>query len=209
MSYTVRPLSDHTWLRPQFKRTVTRFSASWAETEHQLLDEVDRLSGRNLVIEVDVREQDLRVDGRIRAKAHATSPAVVIAFETTAHGPMLYRCDTFTTAYADQGPAWQHNVRAIAKTLEALRAVDRYGATETGQQYTGFKALPGGTPMPAGPERMTEADAGEVIRGYGGSYNTLRESYRAALRATHPDHGGRREDFDRLQQAARVAGLAR
>lgn len=33
---------------------------------------------------------------------------------------------------------WQMNVRAIAKTLEALRAADRYGATQ-GRQYAGFR----------------------------------------------------------------------
>lgn len=37
----------------------------------------------------------------------------------------------------DQYEKWEHNVRAIALTLEALRAVDRYGATQ-GRQYAGF-----------------------------------------------------------------------
>jgi hypothetical protein len=60
------------------------------------------------------------------------------------------------------GPSgWQHNVRAIALTLEALRAVDRYGATETGQQYTGFKALPAGRAMPA--SHMTTQAAYDLL----------------------------------------------
>jgi hypothetical protein len=44
-----------------------------------------------------------------------------------------------TDAYED----WQHNVRAIALTLEALRAVDRYGTTG-GRQYAGFRQLTAG-----------------------------------------------------------------
>lgn len=208
--YTVRPLSDRTWLRPQSQRQSTRFSSKWGETEHLLLEEVDRLEGRDLVIEVDIREQDLRLDGTIRANAReAATPAVVVAFESRRHGPMLYRCDTFFAPYSGQGPDWQHNVRAIAKTLEALRAVDRYGATETGQQYTGFKALPsGGTPMPA-PVRMNSTTAAELLRSYAEVGTPLETAWKRAIRATHPDTGGRRADFDRVQEAARVLGLAR
>jgi hypothetical protein len=38
----------------------------------------------------------------------------------------------------DEYEDWQSNARAIALTLEALRAVDRYGATQ-GRQYAGFQ----------------------------------------------------------------------
>lgn len=221
--YAVRPLSDRTWLRPEHKRIPTRFSASWAETEALLLDEVDRLRGRDLVIEVDVNEQDLRLDGRLRAKAQASTPAVVVAFETAAHGPMLYRCDTFTTSYYSQGPEWQHNVRAIAKTLEALRAVDRYGATETGQQYTGFKALPAGRAMPA--SHMTRTAAAELLErvaiGEEGDSRQREidriladnahalEVWREARRVAHPDRrDGDRTVWDQVEQAAAVLGVA-
>lgn len=35
---------------------------------------------------------------------------------------------------------WQHNVRAIAKSLQALRDLERWGATQ-GKQYAGFRQL--------------------------------------------------------------------
>lgn len=217
--YSVRPLSDRSWLRPASARQATRFSASWKETEQLLVDEVDRLGGRGLVIEVDVREQDLRLDGTLRANAReAATPAVVVAFETAKHGPMLYRCDTFTAPYRWQGADWQHNVRAIALTLQALRAVDRYGATDTGQQYAGFKALPAGHAMPA--SHMTDDEAWAII----GSYQPrnihdlrasftdgeLKSAWRSARAASHPDrHGGDRMLWDQVEQAARVLGLLR
>ncbi|NHA02003.1 hypothetical protein G5V59_26800 [Nocardioides sp. W3-2-3] len=118
-AYTVRPLSDRTWVRPDSQRVQTRFTAKWRDTEKMLLAEVNHLDGRNLVLEVDVREQDLRIDGTLRANAReASTPAVRIAFDSR-HGPQLHRCDTFYAAYAYQGPDWQHNVRAIALTLES------------------------------------------------------------------------------------------
>lgn len=43
--------------------------------------------------------------------------------------------------YGDM-PPWQANIRAIAKTLEHLRDLDRWGVTKRGEQYTGWKALP-------------------------------------------------------------------
>lgn len=216
-AYTVRPLSDRTWLRRPSQRAGTRFQAKWVDTEALLLEEVDRLGGRQLVIEVDVREQDLKLDGTLRANAReAASPAVVVAFETSKHGPMLYRCDTFVAPYSWQGKDWHQNVRAIALTLQALRAVDRYGATETGQQYAGFKAIGGGTPMPGPTAKPITRDVAKRV-----IYDAAREiridadmvdlgsAYRWAIRATHPDAGGTREAFDRVQAAARVLGLAR
>lgn len=54
---------------------------------------------------------------------------------TQQQGRMVLATDTYEH--------WQANVRAIALTLEALRAVDRYGATQ-GRQYAGFQQLTAG-----------------------------------------------------------------
>lgn len=172
------------------------------------------------MIEIDVQESDLRLDGTLRANARPSSSAVVLAFEST-HGPLLYRCDRFYTNYHDQGPEWQHNLRAIALTLEALRAVDRYGATETGQQYAGFKALPAGRAMP--PSHMTRTQAIELVErvaiGDDGANlertlqrlnadeALLRDALRQAKAMTHPDRRGDRVMWDQVEQAAQVLGL--
>lgn len=224
MSYTVRPLSDRTWLRPHSRRQGTRFSASWAQTEKLLLDEVRLIEGRNLVIEVDVREQDLRLDGTLRANAReASTPGVVVAFDSK-HGPMLYRCDTYWAPYRGQGPDWQHNVRAVALTLQSLRDVDRHGATETGQQYAGFKALPSGTAMPS--SHMTKTTAAELLERVAiGNDGALRERsvrdiladpavamevWRQARKVAHPDRrGGDHSLWTGVEQAAKVLGVAR
>lgn len=214
MRYTTRPLSDRTWLRPGAQRKPSRFDSTWSSTLELLGREIDHLGGRDVVIEVDVREQDLRLDGTLRANARTPEqPGVVVAFETSKHGPMLYRCDRFYAQWAGQID-WQHNVRAIALTLEALRAVDRYGATETGQQYTGFKALPAGTAMPS--SHMTRTDAIEVLVGdrpaadFSPELEALRIAYRRARAAAHPDrHNGDRTLWDQVEQAAQVLGVAR
>lgn len=214
MRYTTRPISDRTWLRPATARQRSRFDATWTQTLELLGREIDLLGGRDVVIEIDVREQDIKLDGMLRANARTPEqPGVVVAFETKQHGSMLYRCDRFYAPYYGQ-IAWQHNVRAIALTLEALRAVDRYGATETGQQYTGFKALPAGRAMPA--SHMTAEQAYDVLA----SVLDLRDIadsdiddatlVRRARAAAHPDrHGGDRTLWDQIEQAAQVLGVTR
>lgn len=209
-AYVVRPLSDRTWLRPSSRRESTRFSAKWPATEELLLTEVEHLRGRNLVIEVDVREQDLRLDGTLRANGReAVTPGVVVAFESAKHGPMLYRCDTFVAPWSHQGKSWWHNVRAIAKTLESLRSVDRYGATETGQQYAGFKALPAGRAMPASLMTRDEARALLLDVSRCSADTTSEFAWKRARAAAHPDrNGGDRTLWDQVEQAARVLGVS-
>lgn len=208
MRYTTRPLSDRTWLRPDSARIYSQFDSPWSKTQAQLAREIEHLGGSDVVIEVDVPERGIRNDGMLRADAKAATPAVVVAFESK-HGPMLYRSDRYVGRYYDQGPDWQQNVRAVTLTLEALRAVDRYGATETGQQYAGFKALPAGRAMPA--SHMTRDQAAEIIRGHGPVDSpSLEASWKAARAATHPDrNGGEQAAWDRVEEAASVLGLTR
>ena len=46
---------------------------------------------------------------------------------------MSYPCDKYSN--------WQANLRAIALSLEALRAEDRYGVTRRAEQYKGWAKL--------------------------------------------------------------------
>lgn len=207
MHYTTRPLSDRTWLRPDAQRKSSQFDATWSKTLQLLGREIDLLGGRDVVIEVDVNERHIRLDGMLRADARATSPAVVVAFDTKKHGPMLYRSDRYADRWSNR-PGWQENVRAVALTLEALRAVDRYGATETGQQYAGFKALPAGRAMPA--SHMTSDQAVSVIAAAAGvrEHEVRPDLVRIVRRArafSHPDrNGGDQEAWDQVEQAAAV-----
>ena len=202
--YVVRPLDDKTWIGRTPKR-ATAFKATLTATLSLLDVEVGHLLARGAatpVVMVDVTESDLRVDGRLRAHARPASDAVALAFESR-RGPLMFRCDRFTTSYFDQGPAWQHNLRAIALTLEALRAVDRYGATSSGEQYKGFRALPQAP-------HMDDATAVAIITSAAGvdpsawTAETRSTLTARARRNAHPDRpGGSRARWDHV-----VAALA-
>jgi hypothetical protein len=187
-------------LRHWTERERSRFRAPWSKTLTLLRRELEHLDARTIVLQVAMREGDIRQDGYPRANAKAEHPGVILAFESR-HGPLSYAVDTYDD--------WQDNIRAIALALEALRAVDRYGVTRRGEQYRGWQAIeaPANGKMTAeqaarfiAEQSGIRLDASEV-RQHGGM---RADAYRAAARRLHPDAGGSHEAFTRLQEAKRV-----
>ena len=216
LQYTVRPISDRSAFTGA--RTGSPFTVKW----HQVLDLLEReynaLDGKHLVIEVDVAERAIRNDGTLRSDARSSSPAVRVAFESK-HGPISMATDRFVrqSYRSNSMDDWQHNVYAIAKALEALRMVDRYGVSRSGEQYRGYKQLAAGNGAVS--SRMTLTDALAVIRAASGSLvpadqlppGELAVLVRLAQRRTHPDHlDGDRTQWDRVEEARQLlTGLGR
>lgn len=172
MDVTFRALPH--WPHPETpshqRRSRWTFKASYMDTLWKLEYEVGMLGGRDVVLGAGFRERDIRLDGMPRSDARQPDhPGVEISFDSD-HGRLTYATDTCDL--------WQHNVRSIALGLEALRAVDRYGITQSGQQYAGFVALAADNRLSRG-RRLVE------------EHGSIKE----ALMATHPDRGGDPKDF--------------
>lgn len=190
----VRPLSG---IQPRPGNRYSQFSASWRHTVSLLAKELNALDAKKIVLGLDIQERDIRLDGLPRANARLGDPTVEIAFESK-HGPLQYATAEFTT--------WQDNVRAIALSLEALRAVDRYGVSKRGEQYRGWRAIPASVGDPT--DRIqTREDAYAVFGQYAENGGSPQEVVRAAIRATHPDHGGDPVEFRKVLRAKEILGL--
>lgn len=205
MRYTIRPLGP--WIDPVTtdRRSSSTFRASWDDTLGLLKYEVDLLGGTEIVLQVDVDEAELRRDGMLRTYARVNFPGVRVSFGSI-HGPLTYSTDAYESRYAGGLQSWQANVRAIALALEALRAVDRYGVSGRGQQYTGWTAIG------ARPAEMTRQQAAEFIAQWahpdetdrraacaaaiklGEPADALTYAYRLAAKRAHPDRAGGHED---------------
>lgn len=204
-------------LRDPSERILSQFTASWTATTILLRREVGHLtpsSGEtDLVVQLAVTDSDLRNDGWVRADAKPEHPGVVVAFESK-HGPLQYFTDLFCSAgYRSEAiPGWQANVRAIALGLEALRRVDRYGVAHSGEQYTGWRALPAAPSDTSGV--FTARIAAELLAAHGtwGGRTSQPEQllanpelvatcYRAAAKRLHPDRGGDPALFHRIREA--------
>lgn len=223
--FVVRPISDRTPFGiGEYKNSP--FTVTYSTALDLLVRELEFLDARDVVVELDVVESQIRNDQRLRADARPGSPAVRLAFES-AQGPLVYATDEFVKANwrrSGMQADWQHNLYAIALGLEALRKLDRYGITRRGEQYTGWKALPAGRAMPGshmttdaalalieqvaiGDEDADRVRSIEILRT---SPEMLWRAVRNAKGLSHPDRqNGDRTLWDQVEQAARVLGVDR
>jgi hypothetical protein len=211
MQYHFRPISA--WPgAPTRNRRRSNFSATYSHTLRLLDRELSHLRAKNVVIECDTDESQIRMDGMLRSNARLNGPGIILSFDSR-HGPLRYPCDNFLH--------WDCNLRAIGLALEALRKVDRYGVTKRAEQYTGWKALPpsssnGHMDAQAAAEWMARervaffpADDFEDTRA------TLMEShdglvgvFRELAKKLHPDAGGDSEKFKTLTAAKKALETA-
>lgn len=180
-------------------RDRSPYSAPLKDTLATLKREMFGLSARKIVLQIALREQDLRLDGLPRAGAIATHPGIILAFDSK-HGPLRLFFDRFTR--------WDHNLRAVAVHLEHLRLAGLYGVGTDGQQYKGWLALPAPEPddfatAEAAAEFIARAAgvapslAGEILS----DSETRAYYYRIAAKIAHPDVGGDHDQFIRLKTA--------
>ncbi len=188
------------------QRKPPPFKASYADTIELLTRELDMLDTKGrAVIQVVTRNggQDLRRDGLLRAQAKIEHPGVRLSF-TCRQGDLTFATDEFEQEWNWQIPGWQANLRAIALSLEALRKVDRYGITRSGEQYRGWQALE------SGPAKLTPEQAKGVLHLHSqtGLGTPIEQAYKMAKARTHPDrNGGRRGPWDDVERAAKTLGL--
>jgi hypothetical protein len=202
MRYEFRPLDWTGPSTPVHGRREDLFKATHAETIKLLFDEAAKLGAEHLVLQVDIAERYIRADGMPWANArYGSHPGVIVSFKSR-FGPLRYSTDVFDR--------WQANLRAIALSLAALRAVDRYGVSKRGEQYTGWKALPAGNGT-----AFASADAAlRWMRGQDdleGAELAPGALYRKLARRFHPDlPTGDQASWDRLDSARQLlvtAGL--
>lgn len=159
---------------------------SVADATDRLQRELDLLRAKNVVLSTNM---ELRLDGRPRSdRAAPTDPGAAVYFIIAGKATSL-ACDKWDRV-AD-------NIAAIAKHIEALRGMDRWGVGSIAQAFAGYQALPNRDPW------WTVLDVPE-----GTSDRAVVEvAYRSKAKTAHPDQGGQRADWDRLQ-AAYEAGKA-
>lgn len=204
------------WPRPGGKESP--FRAGYSDTLTLLDKELAHLNARDVTLALDTSERNCRLDGQIRADAKVDYRGVILSFDTIDYGRLTYSCDAFTRPYYGPGNRfqdWQHNLRAIAQGLEALRKVERYGIANRGQQYAGYAELPSGIAL--GRHAMTRNEAAIFIAEHcglaqmdGGDLQhdehtadaiNVGMAFRLAAKRLHPDAGGDANLYDRLVAA--------
>lgn len=152
-----------------------------------LYAELERLRARDVVLSSNLR---LRLDGKPAAdQREPEDPGVAVYFTTKDGRKQCFPCDKWDRC-AD-------NMKAIAKTIEALRGLERWGAKETvDAAFRGFQALPAPQTIQLGHEDPAK-----------NPYMSLSKSeLRNLMKVHHPDTGGDRKKFDQVMEAWRAKG---
>lgn len=175
----------------QFSREVARFNTTFARARDEIVRNVALLTGTQLRW---MKGNDVIVSTNIPVRGdglpYATfrkpdDPGVAVYFDYKGK-QMSFACDRWTRI--------EDNMQAIAKTIEALRGIARWGTGDMMQAaFTGFTALPSPDAQRPWWEvlGLSRAASHEVIEG---RYRELRSS-------THPDRGGSTNQFRAVQNA--------
>lgn len=180
--------------RPRTKnRRAAKFEVSLGQARDELQRSLANLGARQIVVSSNAK---VRRDGLIAADAtEPADPGVAVYFDRRVAGewkPFVIACDSFAKL------RW--NVRAIGLTVEALRAIARYGASEMLEQaFTGFLALP--------PARAADAPWWVTLGVREDSpRDTIREAYRMLAMQHHPDRGGDDAAMAAINRAFEASG---
>lgn len=118
---------------PSNKIEHSRFEPNNRPTEVAAIQrEIRLLGGRNVLVSTNLR---LRGDGMPYARDRAPSDAGVAVYFDYAGGQKCFACDRWRTI--------EENLRAIHKSIEAIRGLERWGSKDFVEAaFTGFAALP-------------------------------------------------------------------
>lgn len=165
------------WQRvPAHRREGGAFKTNFAKARDELLAEIARMGGRLPVLSSNM---SLRRDGLPYAQQQRIEDPGIAVYFSYKGSQMCFACDRYATVEA--------NTQAIRKTIEALRGIERWGASDMMERaFTGFAQL--AAPAPDTWRNLLDPTDPE------GSYRRLRSLH-------HPDRGGNPAEFHRIQAA--------
>jgi hypothetical protein len=148
-----------------------------------MMAEVARLGGGNVIVSTNVR---LRLDGLPYAnQGRIEDPGVAVYFKLDGKA---------MTMAADQYVSIGSNYRAIGKTIECLRGIQRYGASDLLERaFMGFAQLTY-APEPEWWQVLGLPCAEQDLE-------VVRDRYRELAKTHHPDLGGDPETMKGINEA--------
>lgn len=152
-----------------------------------LLHELKLLGASHVVVSTNLM---LRQDGLPYASQRQPEDGGVAVHFAYKGKRMCFACDTYRKI--------EENLTAIAKTIEALRGMERWGASQMMERaFTGFAALP----------EKTGRTWREVMAygNHGISKEQIEATYRMLAKQLHPDVGGTEQAMAELNRAREEA----
>lgn len=191
---TIDPVENYPLFWPEnVRRAETRtWSAFKADgkTVHRVRaavrDEVRRIGGTDLIISTNQRTRN---DGEPVANAKEPDDTGAAVYFKLNGRTVCLACDRWRKL-------WE-NLYAIARTIEAMRAVDRWGVSDLlDRMFTGFTALTDDAGKGWAAILQVSGDASEA---------EIKAAYRDRMKEAHPDAGGSDERAAEINAAYQAA----
>lgn len=157
---------------PGCRRTRSKFDTTFAVARDDLFRELRRLGARAVVLSTNI---ELRQDGIPYANRRQPEDVGVAVYFTHKNRQVCFACDRWDKI--------EDNIRAVCKTVEAIRGIERWGTGDmVDAAFAGFQALP--APASKRPWWDVLGVAGHA------SSEEATAAYRRLSLANHPDRGG-------------------
>lgn len=165
-----------------YRRQRSKFRTGFGAAVNLVVDELRRLGARNSVVSTNVR---LRRDGLPLAEAKRVDDVGVAVYFGYKGKQTCFACDRWDRV--------EDNIYAIAKTIEAMRGIARWGTGDMlDAAFNGFTALP-------------KPDDWRAVLGNAATVAEIESRYREKARAAHPDAGGSHQQMSELNRARDAA----
>lgn len=170
------------WKRSSYRQR-SKFKTGFGAARNLVFAELARMGATKIILSTSI---PLRNDGLPRAnmRPDGGDTGVAVYFQRK-NKPMVFACDKYDRS--------EDNIYAIAKTIDAMRGIERWGASDMMERaFSGFKAL-------AADLGREWWDVLEVNRQC--SREVIEANFRRLLRDRHPDAGGSHEAMTELNIA--------
>lgn len=177
------------WPRTAYPK-VSRFDVTFAQSRDGLMEQIRLLGGRLPILSTNVA---LRRDGLPYANQSEPSDRGVAVYFEWKGQQRVFACDRWDRV--------KDNIRALEKTIEAIRGIERWGASDMlDRAFSGFTALP----APGAKRNWRE------VLGIGPGVvpvtaAIVEDQFRRLAKKHHPDAGGSHELMSELNEARAAA----
>lgn len=156
------------------------------EARNRVIRELSLLGAENEILSTNLQ---LRLDGWPKGgQAQPSDPGAAIYFDYEGKATVL-ACDRWDRV--------EDNITALAKHIEAMRGMDRWGVGTVAQAFIGYQALP--APDPWWKTLGLDGPTSDA--------SIIRSAYAIASKTAHPDRPGGSHDKQARVNAARDEGL--
>jgi hypothetical protein len=160
------------------------FKQTFTSAKKGMLRELEAFGATSAIISTNL---PVRLDGTPIANRQPPSDKGVAVYFTRNGHQSVFACDQWDTLH--------DNLHAIAKTIEALSGIERWGSKEMMERaFSGFQQLAAPQARPWRTVLGFPAHASPTA-------NEIEHAYRERAKQCHPDLGGSTEAFTELQQA--------